>query len=324
MNDVDPGAVRRWVQKTVPQLGTVARLEPLTGGLLNWVWRARGVEATAIVKVAPPFVATAPELGLSADRVLFEAKALELFGPGGEFEELTGVVRPPHLYGLDPGRHMLVEEDFGPGPDFAARPGHAAALGEFIAALHQQSARRPRLADRFRNDSVQQTRRAVQYDAVAQSLSGLRLEFAGEAGRLAAQLGARLMEPGDCLIMGDLWPRSVLPRKFGLGLIDWEFAHWGRPAQDIGHFGAHLWMYDRTSESDDYREAWQAFSASWPTVEADEETRVHFGCEIIARTVGAFADSYLFAEDRAAATRAAGIAARLIVGELDVHDVWEA
>lgn len=324
MTDVDPGEVRVRVQELVGELGAIARLEPLTGGLLNWVWRARGTKRNAIVKIAPPFVATAPELDLPSERIHFEARALELFRAGGPLASLVGTVRPPRLYAFESEMEMLVEEDFGRGPDFAALPEQAGALGEFVAQLHRVSAGNPDLAERFRNDSVQKTRKAVQYDAVAESLGACRIGVGDEAGAVAAELGARLTRPGECLIMGDLWPRSVLPRDECIGLIDWEFVHWGIPAQDIGHFGAHLWMYDRTSDGDEYRRAWDAFSSSWPQLTQDDATRIHFGCEIVARSVGAFSDSYLFADDRVAGMRAATVAAHLIVGDYDVESVWDA
>lgn len=100
------------------------------------------------------------------------------------------------------------------------------------------------------------------------------LDLESLASRMEA-FGERLRTPGECLIMGDLWPRSVLvaqtcpadgnvggegppadgemPDTVGnkspcsaspvLKIIDWEMCHWGRPAQDIAHFAAHVWMW---------------------------------------------------------------------------------
>lgn len=88
------------------------------------------------------------------------------------------------------------------------------------------------------------------------------------------ELGEWLVtKEGFVLIHGDFWLRSVLlyvpsylPASTTDGtystndgiestntiknsnantqdwLIDWELAHWGNPAQDIGHFAAHVWM----------------------------------------------------------------------------------
>jgi hypothetical protein len=134
----------------------------------------------------------------------------------------------------------------------------------------------------FNNSRVQAMRNAVQYHAVGAVAATLGEQLAGRPPHAEASVAGRPpsltlpLSPSDvealhaaccavgdqlasargvCLIMGDLWPRSVLvgppeagapppatappPRQW---VIDWELCHWGNPAQDTAHLAAHAWM----------------------------------------------------------------------------------
>jgi hypothetical protein len=142
------------------------------------------------------------------------------------------------------------------------------------------------------NSQVQITRKTVQYDRVAQALRQLVKDAAGDATSLGVaetcasdieSLGEELISTaGQCFIMGDLWPASILLRRrntrpsiaaggsadtrpsiaaggsadtrpsiaaggsadtWELALIDWEFSHWGLPGQDLGHLLAHMLIW---------------------------------------------------------------------------------
>ncbi len=283
----------------------------LAGGLLNLVWRVPLEGGSVIVKHAPPHAAAAPEIPLDPARLGFEARALAAVGPGGALAGLHRAVRAPAPLHYDPERHLLAMEDLGDPPslerwlltagsqggaDPAAVEPALADLGAFIAALHLRSAALPALAVDFQNRAVQQTRYEVQYDMAEASLAAAGIPDATALGERARALGRRLLAPGRCLVMGDLWPRSVLMRADGPRVIDWEFAHWGRPGQDLGHLAAHLWMLARRGRVFDPWPAFiNAYEALRPLTAADRwEASVHFGCEILARTTGAFQGGYLY------------------------------
>ncbi len=145
----------------------------------------------------------------------------------------------------------------------------------------------------LRNADVQALRRVLQYGTVAARLEERAWSSDGDKATAAAiaesmrALGRRFEESeGQCLIMGDLWPASLLvvpagkplpspprprtrptsangdtvpgpppqppgspcdspptPAEPRLGLIDWEFCHWGEVAQDVGHLTAHLLLW---------------------------------------------------------------------------------
>ena len=248
--------------------------ERLSGGFLNRVWRAPTATGTVIVKHAPPYVASAPDIPLDPARAAHEARALRRLAGG-----FAGV-RVPRLLHVDPGRATLVMEDLGPLPDLAASLAVADVerLGAFIAALHRTEA--PEMA----NPGVQRTRQAVQYAAARGWLAG-RPE-ANAVGDALEALGERFCGPGRAWVMGDLWPPSVRVGAGGaVAVIDWELTHWGDPAQDLGHLLAHLWRLGA-----DGRAAWSAVLRGYGPV--DPETRLssvqHAGAELLMRSLGPF------------------------------------
>ncbi len=278
---IDPVAIGRAL---LPAAG-FARAEPLSGGLMNHVWRLHGPDSTAILKHAPPFVATDPSIPLSAERLTFEAHALRLLAASPAL--LTPSVRPPRLLTFSEADAAMLTEDLGDCPDLLSAPGAACAVGRFIGRLHCQTRGVPELAARFDNRDIQEVRRVVQYEPVADLLAGH--PGADELGAAAADLGRRLCGPGRCLVMGDLWPPSVLMVPGGVRLIDWEMCHYGQPAQDVAHLTAHLWMAGQHEAMRDFLAAY--VQEAGPLSPADRrDCGIHSGAEILVRAIGPFSD----------------------------------
>lgn len=315
------------------------RVSELSGGNLNRVWRIIDDSGAAsdsrpdrwILKHAPPFVARRPEIALDPGRLGFEARALEFLQHklAKTADPETGlVVRGPRLFDYDSRNAVLLMEDLGDAPDlgrvcgsgpgdFAALPGcdaageidifaYGAALGRWLACLHNFDETAID-ADHFRNQAVQVKRYQVQYEGAREYLKKAQVPLAAAeaCGDRAVELGRRLLEPGLCLVMGDLWPASVLVTPNGMGIIDWEFAHFGRPAQDVAHLAAHLYMRTLVAGRAErkrlaefgraFLSAYQASAAASRLVSLDADAGAHFGCEILMRTAGPFQDGYLFA-----------------------------
>ena len=211
-------------------------------------------------------------------------------------------------------------EDLGDNPDFGAwlyqgqyRTSTASEIGEevgtFIGALHARSCGDQAMAKAFDNKSIQHVRLENQYRRVRDYCLRGGLADAEVLGREAIAFGRLLRQPGLCAIMGDLWPRSILITSRGIRLIDWEFAHFGRPAQDIGHLTAHLWMHIHCAPSEEAaaraRAALHGFLQNYRLAlgttlqtlfesSGERECSIHFGSEVLARTVGLFQTGYLY------------------------------
>jgi 5-methylthioribose kinase len=346
-----PEQVLEHLKRRIPDLKAARQPEPLPGGYLNCVWRVPGRPEPIIVKVAPPHIAAMPNIPLDPGRIVIEARALAAFGPRGALADVASpVVRPPRLLDFDERAHVLVMEDVGTCPDLGAwlrqrgqdeESADGCSLsaeigrhvGRFIGTLHVRSHDDARLAELFDSRTIQRTRLEVQYQAVRDLCVRAGLPDAAALGSKAVALGNLLQEPGLCVIMGDLWPPSILvtdeadgrhpadSRHPGIRIIDWELAHFGRPSQDVGHLVAHLWMHihrapteraDSKHPADNKhpsaaraRAALQGFLTAYRSALGDkftdlfgatgrEESAVHLGAEILVRTVGAFQDRYLY------------------------------
>lgn len=259
----------------------------LEGGALNHVFRVWTAAGSVILKHAPPHVATQPSIPLDPSRLDYEVRALRTVPS-------TQGVRCPEVLAYDAGAVVAVFEDLGDLPDLGTwlkqggDPSRLQRLGSWLGRLHLGA-----VARTFANPAVQQTRNRVQYRAIRGWLEEAGIPNPTAADH-AEQLGERFLKPGRCLIMGDLWPRSILVSEEQLHVIDWELCHYGVPAQDLGHLAAHLWMLAHRTGVPDTMPYF--FAGYGPTLtEADfRETAWHTGCEILARVLGPFKAGYLY------------------------------
>lgn len=344
--------VLRYVQERLPDFEPAGEPNRLPEGNLNFVWRVPGEPEPIIVKFAPPYVAANPDVPLDPSRLEFEARSLHAFAPGGPLADVcTEHVRPPRPLDMNTEPHILLMEDVGPHPtlgrwlrdegDSEAAAYIGRQIGRFIGRLHATTLGDNDLAEQFDNRPVQETRLAVQYEAVANMLATVGVDDAEALGERAVALGRRLLAPGACLTMGDLWPPSVLVAGADLRIIDWELVHYGHPAQDVAHLAAHAWMQAHRAPSDAtaraarrmfaaslaaYREALGERHDTLITSQVLEDAAVHFGAEILVRAVGGFQTGYLYeglAPDAPAVQEAVGTAAAHIrhPASVDTFDV---
>ena len=305
----------------IPWFEITGRPEPLKGGYLNYVWRVRGRPAPLIVKVMPPYVAALPQVPLDTHRAVIEASSLAALAPEGMLATVsTHGVRPPRLIDFDQSRHILIMEDVSNCPDLGTwlRQGGQSVkagaevgclLGEFIGGLHVRSFKSDILATTFDNRGIQETRLAKHYGAIRDLCRRADLSDADELGRTAVSLGELLLGPGLCVIMGDLWPPSILLAPEGIRIIDWELAHFGYPSQDVGHLLAHLWMHVHRAPSSEvaatvrsllkaFLEAYrQTLGTSFGDLfgpDGIRQSAIHFGAEVLVRVTGAYQRGYLY------------------------------
>ncbi len=312
------------IAKRFPGFKVVGEPAQLTGGYINYVWRIIGSDPkypkSIIAKWFPSFVASSPDIPLDSARIKIEANAMALFAPGARFSKLSPMqVRPPLLYKLDEPASVILMDDIGDYPslrdwlthphttDEAAQTGDL--LGRFIGMLHKQSALDKSLAADFDNRIIQQTRAKHLYGQIESFAALAGLSDSAALGKAAVQTGEWFTQPGVCLVMGDLWPRSIVVTNKGLCIFDWELAHFGRPSQDVGHLIAHLWMHKQLAADSPTADAldalMQQFLKSYRETIAPvlneiwsirdiADCAVHFGCELFTRTVGTFAQGSLY------------------------------
>ena len=271
-----------------------------------------------IAKHAPPHIATSPDVPLSSERIAFEAKALSLFSSGGQLESVANKsVRPPKLFAFDLDRSLLLMEDVGNFKELdrvdkqiivSSKTGET--LGRFIGNLHRSSFKDDDLRSSFNNIDIQKVRHQLQYGPAHECGNWDESSTKTKIKKRSRDLGVQLHDTGTCLIMGDLWPPSVFVNEASdIRLIDWEFVHFGRPLQDIGHFAAHCWMQRQTAQNktaaDWWDDLWASFIAAYKDAagksyeqlfNSDEKSNIgiHIGTEILIRSFGPFKDGYVF------------------------------
>lgn len=314
-------AILKHLEQRVPDFEASRAPELLEGGLVNYVWRVDGYPKPLIVKSALPYVATVPDIALDTWRMIIEGRSLEAFESGGLLAGIgSSFIRPPRPFDLDQENHILVMEDAGDSPDFGAWLLHGCRqeassgdigrmIGAFIGTLHVRSHKDHRLANIFDNTPIQRARLEIHYRGIKDLCVRAGLPDAGALGTEAESFGVLLQQPGLCVVMGDLWPRSILITEDGVRIIDWEFAHFGRPAQDVAHLVAHLWMHSHCAPTDfvaaQAQSALQGFLEEYRSTlgsifeilfgaDGLRENAIHFGAEVLARSLGAFQSGYLY------------------------------
>ncbi len=289
----------------------VTGLDRLTGGLLNVVYRVFSDRGSVIYKHAPPFIATNPEIKLDPSRIRIEAECLKIIPDLLIDYFASHSLSIPELLAYDDANKQMIMEDIKDSVDLEAnlkthgdnvgKGGYE--LGNFISLLHKKSLNKTKISQDINNVHIRKTRNELQYMNIAVLSKHFCLEDHDKIGRICSELGRKFSKPGKCLIMGDLWPRSVLCSNGKLTVIDWEMADFAFPGQDIGHLFAHLWMNKQFAVSIEHQENIERFIKNFILGYLNnsilEETDIldaitHFGAEIFARTLGAFKDSYFY------------------------------
>lgn len=337
------------ISDELPGFNPQGPLQKLEGGNLNYVWRLEGAKKSLIVKAAPPYIASNPEMPLNVDRIQFEANALRLFNEGSYLHSLISTkIRPPNVAFYNHENNLLVMEDIGAWPHLGAADlnnphftDFGGLIGKFIAKLHSRTFEDEKLVEQFNNIQIQQTRFEVQYSPAAEYLKkmGLGDVDSNLVSQKTKALGQALLESGRCLVMGDLWPPSILVDETNLRIIDWEFVHFGRPLQDIGHFAAHCWMMAHTASRNNkkgvHEKLWDSF---WQAYQRELEPAVdslidkgelgdmatHAGAEILVRATGPFKEGYVYEaydDNHPIIGKAGQKATQLILGD-DLSLLW--
>jgi 5-methylthioribose kinase len=287
-----------------------ARAEVLAGGVSNVVLRVEQAGSLMVVKQSRPQLRTRDEWFSDLERIHREQEVMELLGPLLP----AGVV--PRVLFADRARHVLVMEH-APLDAHSWKEqllagsvdlGTAEQVGQILGTIHEATAGRrdalERLADRrvFVQLRVDPFYRRVQ-------------ERRPEVADAIAPLIEELLQAREALCHGDFSPKNLLVHRTGLTLVDYETAHLGEPAMDLGFFFSHLVLkaVHRPGERHRFlgliRAAWKGYAGAVCFCSSDELLRRglgHLGLCLLARIDGTSPVDYLPQEARRDGVRELG------------------
>jgi len=205
---------------------------------------------------APPFVLKQARTRLRTkalwtsrlERVWTERDAMELLGtvlPEGAVPRVLFSDEPNFLFAMTcaPEGSAVWKEQLLAG---VVDPAAGRRAGEILGTVHRTTRGHPALDGRLTDTAVfEELRVDPFYRTVATAHPGV-------APQIDALIASMVDPPDRCLVLGDFSPKNVLVHDGGLTLVDFETAHAGDPAFDVGFFLSHLWLkLLRASRSDE-------------------------------------------------------------------------
>jgi len=209
--------------------GSPVAVEPVTRhSNINHVYRVDAAGRVLWLKVSPARPRHLP-VDLPRERIASEAAAIVRFGALA-----GGRLAVPRVLFLDRRRAALGLSDVGAGRavliDVLARSygllaEQAANLGRALAAVHDGTRGEPPMRPPAERAAV----RRVIFDGLL--APGARALFPAAWERVAAEMSGR----EECLVHADLWAKNLLAAAGRpLAVVDFEGAHTGDPAFDLG------------------------------------------------------------------------------------------
>jgi 5-methylthioribose kinase len=306
----DPAALADYLRGRglAPAVGTPS-FETLSGGVSNRTVLVRFSDGRAwVLKQALPKLRVAVDWFSDPERAHREALAIEWYA------RLAPPGAVPHLVFEDREHHLLAIEAV-PQPHWnwktlllagELKSDHAEQFGALLGTVHSRAAAQPELRRIFADTSFFESLRLEPYylysaDQVPEAADFLR--------RLVADTRARPIT----LVHGDYSPKNVLLHDDRLVLLDYEVAHFGDPAFDLGFSLAHFCSKAHHLRDHRFRFAeaatvyWQAYGATigltgegpkWAADLEPQAVRHTLGC-LLARVAGRSPLEYLNAGERA-------------------------
>ena len=252
LDDARRARLRDWIAERLgePDLA-LGEISPLTGGAIQENWRLRctlraGARDFVLRKDAPATIASSrtreQEFRLIAAAHAAGVRVPEPVGFCGD----AGVIGAPFaLMGLVPGIGLgpRIVKETGLGGDRARL---AEELGRQLARIHAILTAGAAPADLAFLGAPDPDPAAAEVAALRASLDGIG------AARPAIEWGLRWAErhalpcPAPALVHRDFRTGNYMVDAAGLSaILDWEFAGWGDPAQDLGWFCAACWRFGR-------------------------------------------------------------------------------
>jgi 5-methylthioribose kinase len=286
------------------------RVEALGGGVSNAVLRVEARGALFVLKQSRPQLRTRDAWFSDVARVYREQEVMEALRP------LLPPLTVPEVLFSDRANYVFAmshaprsarnwKEALLAG-DVELRLGEHA--GRVLGRLHEATARERTLVEPFRDRAVFEQLRVEPYYRRVQ-------ERRPEVAARVAPLIERLLGEPEALCHGDYSPKNILTHGPGFTLVDYETAHFGDPAMDLGFFLTHLLLKacKRHPEGGRYfaltRAFWDGYGAEVafrPPEELERRCVGHLGVCLLARVDGTSPVDYLPEEPKRAAVRRLG------------------
>jgi 5-methylthioribose kinase len=292
-----------------------AQVRALAGGVSNAVLAVETPGGAFVLKQSRPRLRTRDAWFSDIDRVWREVEVMKALAPRlppGVVPAVLFEDRDNHVFAMAhaPAGARVWKEMLLAGE---ADPARAREAGRILGTIHDATARAPELTEPFADRTVfVQLRVDPYYRRVQERLP--------DVAALVAPWIDDLLTRSDGLCHGDFSPKNLLAHAGGFTLVDYETAHRGDPAMDLGFFHSHLVLkavrhagrhevyFDLT------RAFWQGYHQAAPSSPPDLEARGigHLAVCLLARIDGTSPVDYLPEEDRRQAVRRLG---RRLLGE---------
>ena len=285
-------------------------VEPLGGGVSNAVLRVRTPECTFVLKQSRPQLRTRDAWFSDLDRVYREQEVMQILHPllpAGVVPQVLFSDRAEYVFAMSsapddarPWKEMLLAG--------AVDINIGERTGSVLGRMHDATARNPALIDDFRDRAVFVQLRVDPFYRRVQ-------ERRPEVAHAVEPLIDHMLSAREALCHGDYSPKNILVYEHGFTLVDYETAHQGDPAMDLGFFLSHLLLKaarrpaDRRAFFDLTRAFWRGYGAEAtfaPRTELERRGVAHCGLCLLARIDGTSPVEYLPEEMRREAVRRLG------------------
>lgn len=171
-------------------------------------------------------------------------------------------------------------------------------LGETLGKVHSNTIDHPALPGRLTDTTVFDE---LRIDPFYRELARVHPELEDLVCRVISSMAAYTPK---CLVLGDFSPKNILVHSQGFTLVDFETAHAGDPAFDLGFFLSHLWLKSMRTGIDleaAYESVLSVFDVGYFSVRAprgvlpsaDPRVFPHFWLCVLARVDGKSPVDYL-------------------------------
>jgi 5-methylthioribose kinase len=301
MREVTPETAADYLREAgrVPASGAVA-VRALGWGVSNVVLRVE-VEGRSpfVLKQARERLRTRAHWVSRLDRIWTEQAALECLAPllpRGAVPEVVFADRENYLFAMTcaPDDAVVWKERLLGG---VAEPDVARDAGALLGAIHAATLDHPALSDGPLADTVVFDQ--LRIDPFYRTIARVHPEVAATVEALGAPPSAPAHR---CFVHADFSPKNILVHARGLTLVDFETAHAGDPAYDLGFVLSHLLLKAARAAPAEgpypaligaFLDAYRARTAPLPLGDLDRRAAAHAAACTLARIDGKSPVDYL-------------------------------